>query len=269
MEGMMDKLFQQADLKPQEQEYLKAAFSRIPRSETMFVRNLTKRLLSKNPSNRQGACFELLGYDWLANLPKDVRPEPKLPDSGSVPEFLIMSETPSNIYVEVVAVGQRPLTISDAINLQKSTTRELKKMRGRLVEKLTQHSIPEGSGYVIMIFLRSQLLGWDDIKTEFLGNTAETFNRQTLAYIANVPMFDGQLFERDDTSEIYLKHKSVSGLLVAYQYGNYMHEFQVAYIENPYAISPIPQIEFGLLRRFVIVSGTQDNVSMQWIYPDD
>jgi len=255
-------------LRRKEREHIEAIFARLP--ESPYKREVQDRLLLRDLGSYLGAWYELMVYDWLDRLDKNPTPEPAIPNSSGRPDFLIESSG-LRIFIEVFVAqvsAEDENVAGKARTVWPAATATFRRMGGRLEKKMGKYSqitqMPH-TAYVICVCLESRLIELREVITFFLGN--EVYNLQTCRL---EPALDGQIFERHagepPSAADYYRH--VSALLVAKRFrdsigSDYRIEFGL--IQNPYAFTPIPETEFGYLRRYVVVSETETLFTMKWV----
>lgn len=245
-----------------EREHLEGIFARI--SDASYKRDVQRRLLSPDLSSYFGAWYELMVYNWLELMGKHPVPQPSIPNAKSKPDFLIRSDG-LQIFIEVTVVheAQKDQDVRKQTSWLPAATATFETMRGRLIDKMGQHSIPQDSAYIICLCLESRLINLSEVKTCFFGGESVVLKTGDLR--AN---FDGEIFENQPGYPLLVKHRDVSALLVAKRNeqsieNGYKPIFGL--IQNPYALNPIAQDEFEDIQRYVIISETESHFEMKWI----
>ncbi len=229
-----------------------------------YARRIESRLLLT--PEYLGAWHELMVFDWLSGLGKQLALQPSI--EGSKPEFFYESNG-LPIFIEVAAVQESlndndvGKTIGGVKIWAPEATETFKKLNGVLTHKAGQHSSIKKAAYVICLCLESRLIDIGEVKTYFLGGEAVDMAGELH------PRLDGLVFESQDNLQLPKKYKNVSALLVAKHSRNSAEEgYKLVFglIQNPYATNPISPNEFGALTRYVIVSETQEHIQMKWLH---
>jgi hypothetical protein len=247
-----------------EHEHIQAILDHLP--DRSYKREIGQRLISPNAASHLDAWHELMVYDWLSGLGKELTLQPKIP--GSKPEFYLESNG-LPLFIEVAVVQESRKDIGAGTNFGSvrfwwpEATESFKTMMGRLINKMGQHRGIISAAYVICLCLESHLIDIGEVKTAFLGGeSVDVVSGEVRSTL------DGLIFENQGDMQLFVKYKNVSALLVARHSGVSPQEgYKLTFglIQNPYANIPIPQTEFGPLRRFVVVSETEGHFFMKWL----
>ena len=239
-------------------EYLEQIFSRIPSGRKK--NNLRTSFLSEDDGNHIGALAELMIFDWLEKLGKNPSFETLLPGNRETPDLLINNDD-RQIIIEVAAVQE---SIEDQIIMNShrgfwpGATSTYKSMGSRLAEKAGKYAKYQ-KPYVICIYLANSIIQLGQIKDYFLGDDTYNFSIEKLQR-----EYNGIIFENNN-DEILVKHRHVSGILVAKRNRGSIEEgFKLNFglIQNPYAhpCSIISPDEFGSIPRYIVSSPNH----MEW-----
>ena len=246
-------------LRRKEREHIEAIFGRLP--DSSYKREVQNRLLSQDLGNHLGAWYELMVYDWLDGLGKATTLQPSIADAKSTPEFLVESDG-LQVFIEVTVLQEAHGDTDVGDVWWTEATDTFRKIGDKLREKSGQHAIPPGSAYVICLGIESRLIELGDVKTYFIGG--ESVGKSGDLY----PNLNGEIFEIHDNMPLLVKHRDVSALLVARRNRASIEDgYKLVFglIQNPFALTPIPETEFGQLRRYVVVSETQTHHTMKWV----
>lgn len=251
-------------LRQKEREHLETVFARLP--EGSYKREIQNRFLLPEPiSAHLGAWYELMVYDWLDGLGKNPILQPSIPNSKSKPDFLVESDG-LQIFIEVTVVqeSRKDRDVGRRRGWWPAATATFETMRESLIKKMGQHpGIPPQSAYVMCLCLENRLIWPDEVRTCFLGSESVVLKSRELR-----PEYDGEIFEKHDDM-LLVKHRNVSALLVARRSGASIDEgYELVFelIQNPYAFTPIPETEFGPLRRYIAISETETRkFVMKWV----
>jgi hypothetical protein len=251
-------------LRQRECEHIENIFAQLPNNS--YKEKVQTKLLSENSGDHIGAWYELMVYDWLVGLGKNPIPQPVLQTTNGAegyPDFLIESNG-LQIYIEVSVIQEAQKDKDRGIGgvVWTETTRTFEKIGDKLREKMGKYEVPSDSAYVICLGLESRLIDLGEVKTYFLGDEVDLFERDdikdTIKFRGTRLNPNGEIFVNDNDIDGYLavKHRDVSALLVAKRnMSGYRPTFGL--IQNPYALVHIPETEFGSITRWVRDSETE------------
>lgn len=230
-----------------EREHIEAIIRQLPKSS--YMQEIESRLLSPEMDKFLGAWHELMVFDWLLGLGKQITLQPPIP--GSKPEFRYESDgLPVFIEVAVVQESKKDKVAGRSYGTVRvwwpEATETFKTMMERLIDKMGQHRGINDAAYVICLCLESRLIDIGEVKTCFLGGESVDIVSEQL-----YQNFDGMIFENQDNLPLLVKYRNVSALLVAKHSGVSVddgYKLTFGLIQNPYSNMPISPDEFGPLR---------------------
>jgi hypothetical protein len=242
----------------QELDYIDAVFERLP--EGRVKKRIQREFLSEDPAHHWGAWYELMVYDWLDRLNKNPQLERPLP-GGSTPDIKIQSG-PLDIFIEVTHVRESLGDQDIETSWWNADTATFARMTAALKEKSVQHpTISPSAAYVICIALENKLIEMSEVKTALFGH--EQYSLTTSKTRIDC---EGLLFENHPDA-LLVKHRNVSAFLVTKRDQSTLGAFKLRFglIQNPYAQVPIPNTEFGNIKRWVPVECDDGTIGMKFV----